>query len=262
MLFGKNLRWCHQRALPACVDADSPGQCGHDRLARAHIALQQAMHGHRLGKIAGDLFADPALRGCQLEGQASHQFFMQAAGMCCQCRRAQEVTLAFGLQLRQLLRQQLLGLQALPGRMAVVFQRGQRHIGRRMMQKIQRGLQRPHRMRRAYWCWGRWKRVRQVGAAKTTQHCATQVVLRQTGHSGVHRRQSPRQLATGRLEGGMHHRAAQKPALDLATRADARARSQRLLLRGIETEEAQHAGVRPVIHGHQQLAARPLGDLA
>ena len=45
---------------------------------------------------------------------------------------------ALCLVLRELLRQQLLGLQALPGRVAVVFQGGQRHIRRGVMQKSER----------------------------------------------------------------------------------------------------------------------------
>jgi hypothetical protein len=50
---------------------------------------------------------------------------VQAAGTRLKSRAPQPVALALALQLRQLLRQQLLGLQALPGRVAAVFQRGQ-----------------------------------------------------------------------------------------------------------------------------------------
>ena len=51
-----------------------------------------------------------------------------------------------GLRLRQLLRQQFLGLQAHPGRMAAVFQRSDGGIGRGMVQILQRLLQRPGRL--------------------------------------------------------------------------------------------------------------------
>ena len=48
---------------------------------------------------------------------------------------AQERARALGLQLRQLLRQQFLGLEPLPGRMAVILQCGQRNVWRGVMQK-------------------------------------------------------------------------------------------------------------------------------
>jgi hypothetical protein len=60
---------------------------------------------------------------------------VQAARRAAQHRGAQMLARAACLQLRQLLRQQFLGLQPLPGRVAVVFQLGQRHIGRRLVQK-------------------------------------------------------------------------------------------------------------------------------
>ena len=50
-------------------------------------------------------------------------------------RRPLGCPLAPRLQLRQLLRQQFLGLEPLPGRVAVVLERGDRHIGRRVVQK-------------------------------------------------------------------------------------------------------------------------------
>ena len=52
-------------------------------------------------------------------------------------RRAHGRTDAPGLQLRELLRQQLLGFEPLPGGVTAVFQRGQRHVGRGVMQKLQ-----------------------------------------------------------------------------------------------------------------------------
>ena len=49
--------------------------------------------------------------------------------------RTQQLTRPLALQLRELLRQQLFELQALPGRVAVVLQRGQRYVWRGVMQK-------------------------------------------------------------------------------------------------------------------------------
>ena len=60
----------------------------------------------------------------------------------------------------------------------------------------------------------------------------------------------------------MHHGPAQKAALHLAARPNARPHGQRFLLRGVEAEKAQRAGVGAVVHRHQQLAARAEGDLA
>ncbi|MNT97391.1 hypothetical protein D3C72_2397100 [compost metagenome] len=65
----------------------------------------------------------------QIEAAALHAPGLQGRG-------AQAVTLALGGQLRQLLRQQLLGLEALPGRVAVVFECGNGYIRRRVVQKL------------------------------------------------------------------------------------------------------------------------------
>ena len=54
-----------------------------------------------------------------------HSFDADKIGGACTAR----------LQLRQLLGQQLLGLHALPRRMAAVFECGKRHVGRRVVQK-------------------------------------------------------------------------------------------------------------------------------
>ena len=70
-----------------------------------------------------------------------------------------------------------------------------------------------------------------------------------------------RQFAARRLKRRVQHLPAQKTAAQLAARADALTRRQRLLLRGVETEKPQGAGVRAVVHRHQQLTARPQRDL-
>ena len=60
----------------------------------------------------------------------------------------------------------------------------------------------------------------------------------------------------------MDHLPAKEAAAQLATGADAGANGQRLLLRGVEAEKTQLAGVGVVGEGHHQLAARTVGDLA
>ena len=79
MLLGQDLGGRHQCALPAGVDAHRRRQRGHHRLASAHIALQQTVHGHGAGQVAGDLFAHAALGAGEGEGQHGQQFFVQGA---------------------------------------------------------------------------------------------------------------------------------------------------------------------------------------
>jgi hypothetical protein len=143
VLFGQDFSGGHQRALPAGVHGQARRQGRHHGLARAHIALQQPVHGHGAGQVGGDFFAHAALGGGQVERQHGHELLVQGQRAVvrpggAQHRGPQPVALAPRLLLRQLLRQQLLGLQALPGGMAVVFQRGERHIGRGVVQKCER----------------------------------------------------------------------------------------------------------------------------
>ena len=138
MLLGQDFSRRHQRTLPASVDAQCRRQCCHHGFAGADIALQQPVHRYRPAQVMGNLGLHPALR----PGQGKRQSRQQALGQrrtgtrvgrqrwCPQARAC-----ATGLQLRQLLRQQFLGLEPLPGRVAAVLQCRQRHIGRGIMQK-------------------------------------------------------------------------------------------------------------------------------
>jgi hypothetical protein len=112
------------------------GQRGHHRLAAAHVALQQAVHGHGARQVARDFLAHAPLRAGQLKRQGRQQRSCRPPGAAHSAGARRCIARAPRLQLRQLLRQQLLGLQALPGRVAVVFQLGQRHLGRRVVQKL------------------------------------------------------------------------------------------------------------------------------
>ncbi len=137
MLLGQNFGWRHQRALPASIDGLRGRQRGHHRLACAHITLQQAVHRQRAGQIARNLLPDAALRGGQRKRQRTQQLLLQAIRPGAQQRRAPGVAFALGAQLRELLRQQFLGLQALPGRRTAVFVCGAGRIGRRLVQLLQ-----------------------------------------------------------------------------------------------------------------------------
>ena len=149
VLLGQDLGRRHQCALPAGVDRDRRGQRGDHGLAAADIALQQrcigtgrarsaAISSRRRGagppsgrRAAPRAVAAPGRRGCGVRGGARRR-----SRSCLPC-------------VAELLRQQLLGLQALPGRMAAVLQRGERGIGPGVVQEMQRIAQRPRRLRRA-----------------------------------------------------------------------------------------------------------------
>ena len=81
------------------IDGNGRGQRGHHGLARADVALQQAVHGLRSGQVGGDLLGDAALRTGQLEGQRRQQLLVQATGCAAQRRGAKAGALTLGLQL-------------------------------------------------------------------------------------------------------------------------------------------------------------------
>ena len=62
VLLGQDFSGRHQRALGASLDTDGRGQRCHHRLARAHIALQQAMHGHTSRNVVADFGHHAVLR--------------------------------------------------------------------------------------------------------------------------------------------------------------------------------------------------------
>ena len=272
MLLGQDLCGRHQRALPARVDRNGGGERGHHGLARAHIALQQPVHGHGARQVARDFLAHAALCAGETERQRRQQLLVQGqgqggSGRCSsrsrrERRRPQVRPLAPGHELRQLLRQQFLGLQALPGRVAAVFELRHRDIGRRMMQERQRIAKTPRRGDVISASRTGRKRLREVRPRHPARHRPAQVGLRQPGPRGVNRRQRRRQLAARGMKAGVHHRQAHETTAHLAPRTDAVAHRQRLLLRRVEAEKAQHAGVRTIVHRHQQLPARAHRHLA
>ena len=265
MLLGQNFGGRHQRALPARIHAAHGRQRRHHGFARAHVALQQAVHGPDFLQVACNLGVHPLLRTGQRKGQARHQLRAQAAMRCVHGRhqggRTHGVALAPGLQLRELLGQQLLGFEANPGRVTAVLQRGQRHLGTRVVQKLQRVFQAPkiaaHQGRGA-----RGQGVRHIGPSQAALHRLAQVGLWQLGHGGIHRGERLRQLAPRQLEARVHHFPPQKAAAQLAAHAHHRAFGQGFLVAGVKIEKAQHTGVAAVVHLDLELAPGRQADLA
>ena len=193
VLFGQDFGGCHQRALPTRVDAQRRRQRRHHGFARAHIALQKPVHGLVQPQVRADLKYHPLLRAGQRKGQRRLQPVVERSRprRRCQHRRAQRRTLAPAVQLRELLRQQFLGLEPLPGRVAVVLQGVQRCIGRGVVQESQRFAQRPNAALARPVQWGKVlgrKGVAQLGARQASQNRLAQIRLRQACHRGVDRR--------------------------------------------------------------------------
>ena len=139
VLLGEDLGRRHQRALPAGVDRARRGERRDDRLAGADVALQQAVHRHGAAEVGVDLGGDAPLRRASA-GTAARRAARRAAPprRGGERRRALALALALGEQLRELLREQLLELEALPGRMRAVLERRGVEPGRRLVQAVER----------------------------------------------------------------------------------------------------------------------------
>ena len=114
MLLGQNLGRRHQRALPARINRQHGRQGRHNGFSRAHIALQQTVHGHVARQILRNLFAHAALGARQCKGQCGQKLLVQIEAPIRRARRrqlgrAQCIAGTLGRQFRQLLRQQFFG---------------------------------------------------------------------------------------------------------------------------------------------------------
>ena len=69
MLHRKYFGGRHQRGLVTVLDHNGRGLQGHNGLAAAHVALQQAVHRRALLKVRGDFTQRAFLRTRRLEGQ-------------------------------------------------------------------------------------------------------------------------------------------------------------------------------------------------
>ena len=69
VLLGQDLGGGHHGALPAGADGQPGAAGGHRRLARAHVALYQPVHGPGEGQVGGGLLQGTSLGSRQGEGQ-------------------------------------------------------------------------------------------------------------------------------------------------------------------------------------------------
>ena len=260
MLFGQDFGRRHQGALPAGVDRHGRSQRGDHGLARADIALQQSMHRLRPRQIAGDFLTDTPLRVGQRERQHRQQLLMDAATRGVQRRRLQPRPLALRLQLAQLLSQQLVELQPLPGRMALIFQCSQASLRRRMVQKHQ-GFTQGRQLR---WHHADGQQFFEGRALQRRSHRAAQIGLRQAGAGRVDRAQGAGQrgVLVDRLEGRVHHLAAEEAMAQFAAHAQPLTDRHASLLGGVEVDEAQQQLAAFVLELDQQLPAPAQVDMA
>jgi len=71
VLLGQDARGGHERGLLAVLHGNSQGEGGYGGLARPHITLQEAIHGHVARQVAADVVQCALLRRRQLEGERS-----------------------------------------------------------------------------------------------------------------------------------------------------------------------------------------------
>ena len=239
---------------------------GDHRLAGAHVPLQEPLHRLPALQVVADFAPHFFLRPRELERNALEQRSRQRAGA------GQHRCAPFGAGAamhlhRQLLRQQLVELEARPRRMRTRVQGAQRQGA----QARRRGVQEAHRVAelpqlatakeilRQDFCGSRG-----VGVERTCNQLA-QRILAQSGRGGIDRRQAIRQrCAFGHhRELRVHDFRAEVAFAYLSIDAHPVPRRQRLLLVGIEREEAQ-VELRPafVIAQHAgKLAARTVLDV-
>ncbi len=113
MLFGQDLRGCHQRRLVAVRDRVDERHGGYGGLAGADFTLEQAGHRQRPFEVAQDLADDPLLGAGEREGQTPLQR-LQGVGSARQRDCATRLPLVAALQDRELDRQQLLEREPVP----------------------------------------------------------------------------------------------------------------------------------------------------
>jgi hypothetical protein len=95
MLLGENLRRRHERGLRARFDAEEHRGKGDECLARADVAVQQAIHRTRGGEIGADFRDGALLRAGEREGKAGVEALHQRAGAAVIAAGARDVLRAF-----------------------------------------------------------------------------------------------------------------------------------------------------------------------
>ena len=278
MLPRQDLGRGHQRGLPARTHRHHRSQCGNDRLAAAHVTLQQPVHGLLPRQIGRDLVTYPALRPGERKRQRGQQRRLTVA-IRQRLPPLARPQLARPSQ-RQLLRHQLFQDDALAGRRAPLQQSLQISPWWRMMDEPQRfqqwwkpRQQRRHRVRaRPSRCLlsgtsprhqrrqQRWRqRVLPAAIGQSPVDLAAQRGLAQTGHGGINGRQPVRQrrVLAHHPVARMHHLAAKQPHPQLAIGAHQPPRLQLRQLGRIEMQEAQLQLAGTVVHPDLQRAPAP-----
>ena len=257
VLLGEDLGRRHQRALPAGVDRARRGERRDHRSCRSRRRPAAGGASARARPRSASISA--ATRRCaavSVNGSAAQQRLVQAAARGGERRRALPLALALGQQLRELLRQQLVELEALPGRMRC-GPRAPRRRGRAPARAggrapRARSAGRPERCRRAGARRGRRGRGRRrppcAGTPATAAPCSGRPASARSAAA------SP---AVTTLKLGWTISRPKKPP-----RASPRTRTRRpaasvFCCDGIEVEEAQHQVAAVVGDLDDELAARP-----
>src|SRR5262245_56259 len=121
----------------AVLDTLQGRERGDDRLAAADIALQKPLHGVRLREVAADLRQRLVLGPGELERQPRQQRLRQLAARLERGRSNRPAAEAVHSH-RQLLREELVELDAAPGGMAALDEIGLRNLLRRPVQQQDR----------------------------------------------------------------------------------------------------------------------------
>ncbi len=260
VLFGKDFSRRHQRRLRAMFGGAQHRQRGHDGLAAAHVALQQALHRVRAGEIVLDLMPRPLLGA----GQAKRQLCQQGGGQRAagrQRRRVLRPARGVGFAQRDLLRQQFVELHALPGRMRAIFEGGERRFRGRVMQRAQAVGKRRQPVALAQ---GLGQRVVEILVLERAIDQFAQRRLGQAGGGRIDRRHRVRQRRAGvdGLDPRMDQIDLAEAGAGLAKDAQVRAHRHQLDRVRVEVEKAQGRLAAGIAHAHQQLASRPRLDRA
>ncbi len=134
VLLGEDLRGRHEGRLPAVLDRLQRGERRHERLATAHVALQEPAHRVRLREVLRDDRLRVALRAREREGQRAHERVGERVRVG-KRRGALRAPLAVGHAHRELLREQLVELETAPRRMRALLEAGGVDLGRGTMEE-------------------------------------------------------------------------------------------------------------------------------
>ena len=242
VLLGQYLGRRHERDLLAALDRLQGGERRDDGLPRADVALQQALHRDPASQVVADLVPDTLLRAGECERNALEKRLRQRPGTG-QYRRAPRGTrLAVRLQ-RQLLREQLVELDARPRRMRALVERLLRSRGqawRRRVQETHCVAEAPQVAPTQQHLGQHFGAARGIGRERAIDRLA-QHVLRQSCRRRIDGRQpvGQRCVLVDDAKLRMDDLRTEIAVAHIAVDADACALRERFLMARIEREEAQ-----------------------